>query len=60
MRLRSPGSSTPIDRAVSAADLPEVVRLIDGYFGESAYSLTSLFNDEQRRILHRILMPDTR
>ena len=46
-----------IDRAVSAADLPEVVRLIDGYFGESAYSLTSLFNDEQRRILHRILMP---
>jgi alpha-amylase/alpha-mannosidase (GH57 family) len=46
-----------IDRAVAAADLPEVVRLIDGYFGESAYSLTSLFNDEQRRILHRILMP---
>ena len=46
-----------IDRAVNAADLPEVVRLIDGYFGESAYSLTSLFNDEQRRILHRILVP---
>ncbi len=48
---------TAIDRAVSAADLPEVVRLIDGYFGESAYSLTSLFNDEQRRILTRILRP---
>ena len=43
--------------AVSAADLPEVVRLIDGYFGESAYSLTSLFTDEQRRILNRILVP---
>jgi alpha-amylase/alpha-mannosidase (GH57 family) len=48
---------TAIDRAVSSADLPEVVRLIDGYFGESAYSLTSLFSDEQRRILHRILIP---
>jgi alpha-amylase/alpha-mannosidase (GH57 family) len=49
--------NTAIERAVSAADLPEVVRLIDGYFGESAYSLTSLFTDEQRRILHRILQP---
>ena len=46
-----------VTRAVSAADLPEVVRLIDGYFGESAYSLTSLFADEQRRILNRILVP---
>jgi hypothetical protein len=46
-----------IEKAVTAADLPEVVRLIDGYFGESAYSLTSLFTDEQRRILHRILQP---
>ena len=46
-----------IDRAVAAADLPEVVRVIDGYFDESAYSLTSLFRDEQRRILNRILLP---
>jgi hypothetical protein len=49
--------NTAVDRAVSAADLPEVVRLVDGYFGESAYSLTSLFSDEQRRILNRILQP---
>jgi alpha-amylase/alpha-mannosidase (GH57 family) len=46
-----------IEKAVVAADLPEVVRLIDGYFGESAYSLVSLFTDEQRRILQRILQP---
>jgi hypothetical protein len=46
-----------IESAVSAADLPEVVRVIDGYFGESAYSLTSLFRDEQLRILNRILQP---
>jgi alpha-amylase/alpha-mannosidase (GH57 family) len=45
------------ERAVTAADLPEVVRIIDGYFDESAYSLTSLFRDEQRRILNRILLP---
>ncbi len=46
-----------VAHAVAGADLPEMVRLIDGYFGESAYSLTSLFADEQRRILNRILMP---
>ena len=46
-----------IERAVTAADLPEVVRVIDGYFDKSAYSLTSLFRDEQRRILNRILLP---
>ena len=46
-----------IEHAVTAADLPEMVRVIDGYFDESAYSLTSLFRDEQRRILNRILLP---
>ena len=43
--------------AVERADIPAVVRLFDRYFGESAYSLTSLFNDEERRILKIILEP---
>ena len=32
--------------AVERADIPAVIRLFDRYFGESAYSLTSLFSDE--------------
>ena len=41
--------------AVMNADIPGVVRLLDGYFGGTPYSLTSLFTDEQRRILKLIL-----
>ncbi len=43
--------------AVDRADVPAVVRLFDRHFGETAYSLTSLFNDEERRILKIILEP---
>ena len=41
--------------AVTQANLPEVVRLIDSFFGGSPYSLSSLFRDDQRRILRVIL-----
>jgi len=41
--------------AVNHANLPEVIRVIDRYFGTLAYSLTSLFSDEQHRILRAIL-----
>jgi alpha-amylase/alpha-mannosidase (GH57 family) len=41
--------------AVTQANLPEVVRLIDSFFGGSPYSLASLFKDDQRRILRIIL-----
>jgi alpha-amylase/alpha-mannosidase (GH57 family) len=41
--------------AVTQANLPEVVRLIDSFFGGSPYSLASLFKDDQRRILRVIL-----
>jgi alpha-amylase/alpha-mannosidase (GH57 family) len=37
------------------ADLPEVIRLLDRNFGKSIFSLRSLFRDDQRRILIRIL-----
>jgi hypothetical protein len=42
-------------KAIQRADLPEVIRLIDRFFGTLAYSLTSLFADEQHRILRTIL-----
>jgi alpha-amylase/alpha-mannosidase (GH57 family) len=44
-----------IGEAFSRADLPEVIRLLDRHFGKDIFSLRSLFRDEQRRILIRIL-----
>ncbi|MFO1501976.1 MAG: DUF3536 domain-containing protein [Verrucomicrobiota bacterium] len=41
--------------AYDSADFAQVIRLIDRHFGHSAYSLKSLFKDEQRRILKEIL-----
>ena len=40
---------------VARADFPEVIRLLDRYYGHADYSLTSLFTDEQRRIVQIIL-----
>jgi hypothetical protein len=40
---------------VQRADFPEVIRQIDHYYGRAGYSLTSLFTDEQRRIVQLIL-----
>jgi hypothetical protein len=37
------------------ADFPEVIRLLDKHFGESTYSIGSLFRDEQRKILNLLL-----
>lgn len=42
-------------QCVDHADFPEAIRQIDRYFGHIDYSLTSLFGDEQRRIVHLIL-----
>ena len=39
----------------SAPTFPEVIRLLDRYYGHVDYSLTSLFTDEQRRIVQLIL-----
>ena len=41
--------------AVRRANIPEAIRLIDQFFGGIPYSLTSLFADEQHRILRTIL-----
>jgi alpha-amylase/alpha-mannosidase (GH57 family) len=40
---------------VQRGNFPEVIRLIDSYYGHVDYSLTSLFTDEQRRIVQIIL-----
>jgi alpha-amylase/alpha-mannosidase (GH57 family) len=40
---------------VQRAYFPEVIRQLDRYYGRSDYSLTSLFTDEQRRIVQLIL-----
>jgi len=40
---------------VQRALFPDVIRLLDRYYGRADYSLTSLFTDEQRRIVQLIL-----
>jgi alpha-amylase/alpha-mannosidase (GH57 family) len=40
---------------VQRAYFPEVIRLLDRHYGHVDYSLTSLFTDEQRRIVQVIL-----
>ncbi len=41
--------------SITQANVPEAIRIIDGYFGGSPYSLVSLFSDERRHALHVIL-----
>ncbi|HUX46050.1 MAG TPA: DUF3536 domain-containing protein [Terracidiphilus sp.] len=40
---------------VQAGNFPEGIRQLDHYYGRADYSLTSLFTDEQRRIVQLIL-----
>ena len=47
--------SVEVRAAIRRANLPEIIRLIDHFYGGTAYSLTSLFADEQQRILRTIL-----
>jgi alpha-amylase/alpha-mannosidase (GH57 family) len=47
--------STRAAELVQRANFPEVIRLLDRYYGHVDYSLTSLFTDEQRRIVQLIL-----
>ncbi|HWB32727.1 MAG TPA: DUF3536 domain-containing protein [Acidobacteriaceae bacterium] len=47
--------TSDIAAAIGRANLPEVIRLMDRSFGALSYSLTSLFSDEQHRILRTIL-----
>ncbi len=49
------GMAQAVSEAFTRADLPEAVRVLDRHFAGTSYSLKSLFRDEQRRILARIL-----
>ncbi|HEY9421479.1 MAG TPA: DUF3536 domain-containing protein [Thermoanaerobaculia bacterium] len=42
-------------KAFEHGDLPQAIRLLDRFFGDVPYSLKSLFRDEQRRVLDRVL-----
>jgi alpha-amylase/alpha-mannosidase (GH57 family) len=44
-----------LKEAFERADFPQVIRLMDRHFGESCYSLKSLFKDEQKKVLDTIL-----
>ena len=46
---------TEATQAFSRADIPDVIRAFDRGFGTDTYSLKSLFRDEQRNTLSRIL-----
>jgi alpha-amylase/alpha-mannosidase (GH57 family) len=45
----------PLIAAFKRADIPDVVRQLDRRFGDRAFSLRSLFRDEQRKILDLVL-----
>ena len=47
--------ATKAAQCVQQAYFPEVIRLLDRFYGHVDYSLTSLFRDEQRRIVQLIL-----
>lgn len=49
------GMVEELTRAFSRGDIPGVIRGLDRYFGGTVYTLKSLFRDEQRRIVDRIL-----
>jgi alpha-amylase/alpha-mannosidase (GH57 family) len=44
-----------VTEAFSWTDFPETIRRIDHHFGESTYSIRTLFRDEQRKILDQLM-----
>ena len=44
-----------LSAAFGRADFAEVIRRLDRHFGESTYSIKSLFRDEQRKVLNLLL-----
>ena len=49
------GLKEKLSAAFTRADMPEVIRILDEQFNSSRFSLSSLFRDEQRRIVGLIL-----
>ncbi|HEV3145627.1 MAG TPA: malto-oligosyltrehalose synthase [Gemmataceae bacterium] len=46
---------TDLSEAFGRVDVPQILRLMDKYFGESTYSIASLFRDLQRHVLRQLL-----
>ncbi len=44
-----------LEDVFARADVADVIRAMDRHFGESTYSLQSLFKDEQRKVVHQVL-----
>ena len=44
-----------VHEAFDRSDFPQIIRLMDGHFGQTQYSLKNLFRDEQRKLLNQIL-----
>jgi (1->4)-alpha-D-glucan 1-alpha-D-glucosylmutase len=44
-----------LTEAFQRADFPQIIRLFDKGFGQSTYSLKSLFRDEQRKVIRQVL-----
>jgi alpha-amylase/alpha-mannosidase (GH57 family) len=49
------GMAKDVSQSFESADFPEIIRVIDKHFGDSVYSLKSLFRDEESAILGMIL-----
>jgi hypothetical protein len=48
-------SITELSDAFGRVDVPQILRLIDKFFGESTYSVASLFRDVQRHVLRQLM-----
>jgi alpha-amylase/alpha-mannosidase (GH57 family) len=60
VRMSSPHSdygevSDALIAAMEPGGIPTVIRLLDEHFHETTLSIRSLFRDEQRRILHKLI-----
>lgn len=42
--------------AMQPGELPGVIRILDSHFAETPLSIRSLFRDEQRRVLHELIL----
>lgn len=61
VRLAHPGSDyghvhDELVAAMQPGGLPALIRLLDTHFAETPVSIRSLFRDEQRRILHELIV----
>ncbi len=47
---------TELAEAMVPGGIPTIIRLLDTHFGETPLSIRSLFRDEQRRIMHELIV----